>query len=62
MARFTLEINTDNDAFLPIAGDELARILRQVAEQIEGCEAESIHGTCRDYNGNKVGSYEQEGD
>jgi hypothetical protein len=59
---FILTINCDNDAFLPIIGDELARILREVAARVEGCESPHLEGNCRDYNGNKVGSYKVEGD
>lgn len=52
---FTLRINTDNAAF--DGGDlcEVARILRQVADKLDrGHE----NGTCRDCNGNDVGSFD----
>lgn len=32
--RYLIEIATDNDAFFPEPGPELARILRQLAERI----------------------------
>ena len=54
---FKLEINCDSSAFQPIIGDELARILTQIAKGVEGCEPKYLNGSCYDYNGNKVGRY-----
>ena len=58
----SIEIQTDNSAFSDSNGDEneqaklaeVARILRIVTSQIESGDD---HGTCRDYNGNKVGNW-----
>ena len=58
--KFMLEIDIDGDAFLPIAGDEIARILRLVAGRIEeGCEGTSLQSphSERDYNGNRCCSF-----
>ena len=52
---FTLKINTDNAAFED-AGPEVARILRDLARQIE-TEAGEASGRLRDLNGNTVGEY-----
>lgn len=58
MARLTIIIACDNAAF---DGDdrssEIARVLREAAKEIE---AGSDFGTCRDANGNRVGSYDFE--
>ncbi len=51
---FTLKMKSDNEAFTDDAAHEVARILREVADKLEqGRE----YGTCRDYNGNKVGEW-----
>lgn len=56
MSSFKLRFECDNAAFeennLP---NEVARILRRVAEQIEN--GHTI-GSCIDYNGNRVGGFE----
>jgi len=49
---FTLSIETDNDAFTN--GEEIARILKEVAIQLENGKE---FGTLRDVNGNKVGNW-----
>lgn len=59
---FTLKMQTANSAFLPGGpGDqsrpcaaECARILRDVADKLE---AGNRDGSCRDANGNRVGSW-----
>lgn len=54
--RFTLSIDTDNDAFHEgPEGAELSRLLRKVADEVE-----APHGHTRsilDANGNRVGSW-----
>jgi hypothetical protein len=55
MASFTFTIVTDNAAFEDgNLGDEIARIMREVAERVERGDE---HGICRDVNGNRVGSF-----
>lgn len=54
--KFTVEIECDNAAFADWPGLEVARILRDVANRVDG-DAEGTHGTCRDANGNRVGSW-----
>ena len=51
----TINLNMDNAAFDGQPEIETARLLRQLADNIEidGCSNQSIF----DYNGNKVGSY-----
>ncbi len=52
---FTLEIKTANAAFAsPYTGDEVARILRVVADRILDGDTE---GRTLDINGNGVGSF-----
>lgn len=55
---FTLSITTDNAAFVDDAGDEVARILQEVAEKLRHGHTE---GSTRDYNGNTVGSWSLSG-
>jgi hypothetical protein len=54
---FALTIHTGTDAFKPAPSLELARILREVADQIEaGCDyGKSV--PVRDINGNDIGSF-----
>lgn len=52
---FTLNIDTDNDAFRDDSG-ELARILRELADYIEIYTATAT-GRARDINGNTVGTW-----
>jgi len=56
--RYLIEIATDNDAFFPEPGPELARILRQLAERIATASPDELAAgvRLRDYNGNRVGS------
>ena len=55
MSRFTMTIDTDNDAFAEDPQAEVARILRRVARTVV---AGSDGGRCMDINGNAVGSWE----
>lgn len=52
---FTLEVSTENAAFDDDPAAELCRILRAVADAIEGGADE---GPIRDANGNTVGQWE----
>ena len=59
-----IKIQMDNDAFVQYPSVELARILKVLADNIEGQEyvvaCASVGGTCvcRDINGNSVGRLE----
>lgn len=61
---FKLDMKTGNSAFTDPYGEndriaesqEVARILREVAYQIEN--GIRTKGSCMDYNGNKVGEFE----
>ena len=53
MAMFVVQIDTDNDAFLPRWNDEVARILRYAADRVEY----NTYGPLLDANGNTVGAY-----
>lgn len=61
---FTLDMKTGYSAFMDPYGEndriaesqEVARILREVAYQIEN--GIRTKGSCMDYNGNKVGKFE----
>lgn len=57
---YLVRIETDNDAFYPDPGPELARILRTLADRLEG-EGSSEPIRLRDYNGNTVGMAQIEG-
>lgn len=52
---FKLTIRTENEAFDGFPGDELARILRDVAEKLQDGRNRAV---CVDVNGNTVGSWE----
>ena len=52
---FTLTIATDNAAFEDDEGAEVARILREAADAVEG-DADQV-GPLFDVNGNRVGFY-----
>lgn len=54
---FKLSIETANAAFEPDKQTEIARILRDIADRLEGDG--HLHGSCYDYNGNVVGDYGQ---
>lgn len=53
--KLKIEIETDNDAFEPNGGSEAARILRDVADRIDGADVCDIGFSVRDINGNRVG-------
>ena len=54
VSKVEITIETDNDAFQPAPNIELARILREIAINLEyNAEREII----RDINGNTVGHY-----
>jgi hypothetical protein len=53
---FKLEINTDNAAFEPTWVGEVARLLRETADRIEGSPSPDI-GHLRDTNGNSIGGW-----
>jgi len=54
-----IEINLNNDAFQR-DGRELARVLRNVAEDVEACNVTNLGAyiCIIDINGNKVGEFE----
>lgn len=54
MSAFTLKVYTDNAAFADDPDGEVARILRDVADRVEGGQED---GAVRDINGNTVGSF-----
>lgn len=52
----TITISTENAAFENHAGEEAARILNEVAQQISGWPGrDALTWTIRDFNGNRVG-------
>ena len=51
---FTLQFETDNAAFIDYPATEAARILREVAQAIEGG---ALDLSIRDVNGNKIGVF-----
>jgi len=54
-------IRCDNAAFGGYSGMEIARILRNLAEQVEGSTNDDYESIIlRDVNGNRVGTYESE--
>jgi hypothetical protein len=60
-----LTIECGNAAFEDMPGAECARILRDLADKLEGVgHGRRVSGTCRDHNGNFVGewSLDLEGD
>lgn len=59
--KLQIEVFTDNDAFKPMAGPELARILRDLAERVENKNDRAIgesYMAIRDANGNECGTME----
>jgi hypothetical protein len=57
MAKFTLNIKTDNAAFEDQPAIEIARILREAADRVEQSPI-LVMGILRDINGNEVGKWE----
>lgn len=55
---FRIEIETGNAAFLPDAGPEVARLLRELADRLDGDDlpryTPGASGGTRDLNGNTV--------
>lgn len=57
MATFTLTINCDNAAFDPAPDYEIARILRSMADRLEGLDLDADTTiNLYDINGNKCGT------
>lgn len=54
MSKFDVSIVTNNAAFEDGPGWELARLLREVADKVEGG---ILNGGIRDYNGHLVGTF-----
>lgn len=52
-AAFTIESNGDDNG-APDIGPELARILRKIADDIDGVIEAGLDGTARDRNGSTV--------
>jgi hypothetical protein len=59
MNQVTIHISTENAAFHPEPGTELARILRELARSFERC-SDGVPTRIMDENGNAVGSVELE--
>ncbi len=57
MARFTVQLSTDNAAFDPDPAPELARIMRKIADTIEAGDDIGQFLTIFDVNGNDVGRF-----
>ncbi|MBX6192200.1 MULTISPECIES: hypothetical protein [Pseudomonas] len=58
MAIFTVRFDTDNEAFDGAGRDyEIARILRAIADKVEGFGCSGFFETIRDINGNDVGRF-----
>jgi len=57
----TIEINMDNAAFEDAPADELAAILRRLADRVEGRGVDELSLKVMDTNGNDVGRLEVEG-
>jgi len=53
---YSIQIETGNDAFQPDPAQEIARILRTLADKLEAGADLSEAITLRDYNGNNVGA------
>ena len=56
LVEFEVAINSDNDAFVDNEATEVARILREVADDI-AASTTYCEGDLRDINGNTVGSF-----
>lgn len=58
---FTLKIETGNAAFEENSGQEIARILRELASHIDERDVLPNEGSALfDYNGNRVGRWDYE--
>ena len=58
-SHFSVELVTGNDAFGHLPQEEIARILRDIADRLtEGFAGRHVfNGTCRDIYGNSVGRF-----
>ncbi|AYN57998.1 hypothetical protein HWB90_gp048 [Mycobacterium phage Fowlmouth] len=54
---FTLEIRTTGDAFVGFTEQEVAKLLRDVAHQVESYAASNKTHSIIDINGNRCGSW-----
>lgn len=57
MSCFKLHIDTQNDAFQPEPAQEIARLLREVADRIEREGVAWHYRNINDANGNPVGAF-----
>lgn len=57
MAKFTVVIDCNNDAFGDCLDFEVTRILRDIADKIESSGLSGFYETIRDVNGNDVGRF-----
>lgn len=57
MTQFTVKMNTDSSAFDECRDQEIARILRNIADNIENNGCSGFYQTIYDINGNDVGRY-----
>ena len=53
--KLKIEFNLDNAAFNPYPSEEIARILKELAGDIEGCR-KAYPITIMDWNGNAIGT------
>lgn len=54
---FILELDTQNAAFDEHAGEEIARLLRQIAKSMERIDGGTCEAPIYDSNGNRCGRY-----
>lgn len=59
MANLTISIDCGNAAFVPMVGNECARILRQLADHLDGTDVAELplENSLFDVNGNYVGAW-----
>jgi len=57
-----IEMSLANSAFCETNGDEIARILRVLADKAEGCQLDGVCFNLRDINGNTIGTCEIDSD
>lgn len=65
MSTFVVEITVKGDAFFEYPGDEIARLLREVAHSVDGygiCDLPTHPRVLIDANGNTVGSFRLKGE
>jgi hypothetical protein len=60
-ADLILYLESDSDAFAYGADEEVARLLREIADRIEAGEATGLYQTIHDTNGNDVGRFRWRG-